>query len=265
MSTKGRVRGWLGVICGFTTLVVSIYAWSTMLSGDMPAELTPTVTVVSTATLVPVLPTSTWTIVPTETFTKTPRPPFPTYTPAVATPVVVEMSMWRCPDSVEGAAFMASENSSMFHEVECRHADTIEAEERICFAHKEAALAFDYLPCNEYEKHESVPSATVIPSMWTPTVAWTSTATIEPPFTPLPPPPFPTGTPTPLPPFPTPDDGTPVPPLPTVACDPAYPEVCIAPYPPDLNCKDVPYKNFVVLPSDPHGFDRDKDGWGCEK
>lgn len=48
-------------------------------------------------------------------------------------------------------------------------------------------------------------------------------------------------------------------------CDPSYPDVCISPYPPDLDCDDIPYKNFKVLPPDPHGFDRDKDGIGCEK
>jgi hypothetical protein len=48
-------------------------------------------------------------------------------------------------------------------------------------------------------------------------------------------------------------------------CDPAYPTVCIPPPPPDLDCKDIPYRNFKVLPPDPHRFDRDKDGIGCEK
>ncbi len=47
-------------------------------------------------------------------------------------------------------------------------------------------------------------------------------------------------------------------------CDPSYPGVCIAPAPPDLDCKDIPYKRFTVLPPDPHGFDRDGDGVGCE-
>jgi hypothetical protein len=49
------------------------------------------------------------------------------------------------------------------------------------------------------------------------------------------------------------------------SCDPSYPTVCIAPYPPDLNCKDIPYSNFQVFPPDPHGFDADSDGVGCEK
>lgn len=51
-----------------------------------------------------------------------------------------------------------------------------------------------------------------------------------------------------------------------VRCDPSYPDVCIAPYPPDLNCLDVkPLRNFRVLPPDPHGLDgNDHDGFGCE-
>jgi hypothetical protein len=47
-------------------------------------------------------------------------------------------------------------------------------------------------------------------------------------------------------------------------CDPAYPGVCIPPAPPDLDCADVPYRNFQVLSPDPHNFDRDADGLGCE-
>ena len=48
------------------------------------------------------------------------------------------------------------------------------------------------------------------------------------------------------------------------SCDPSYPDVCIAPYPPDLDCDEIAYVNFRVLQPDPHGFDRDKDGIGCE-
>jgi hypothetical protein len=46
-------------------------------------------------------------------------------------------------------------------------------------------------------------------------------------------------------------------------CDSSYPAVCIPLYPPDLNCDDIPKKNFDVLPPDRHGFDRDDD-IGCE-
>ena len=47
-------------------------------------------------------------------------------------------------------------------------------------------------------------------------------------------------------------------------CDPAYPEVCIAPGPPDLNCDDISFANFKVLWSDPHHLDADGNGIGCE-
>jgi hypothetical protein len=47
-------------------------------------------------------------------------------------------------------------------------------------------------------------------------------------------------------------------------CHPSYPGVCIPPPPPDLDCKDISYRRFQVLPPDPHNFDRDLDGIGCE-
>jgi micrococcal nuclease len=47
-------------------------------------------------------------------------------------------------------------------------------------------------------------------------------------------------------------------------CDPSYSGACIAPYPPDLDCGDVSATNFAVTGSDPHGFDGDRDGVGCE-
>jgi hypothetical protein len=47
-------------------------------------------------------------------------------------------------------------------------------------------------------------------------------------------------------------------------CDPSYPDFCIASPPPDLNCADISQKRFTVSGSDPHGFDRDNDGVGCE-
>ncbi len=51
---------------------------------------------------------------------------------------------------------------------------------------------------------------------------------------------------------------------PAANCDPSYPDVCIPPYPPDLDCGDISYRRFEVVGSDPHGFDRDGDGVGCE-
>ena len=54
------------------------------------------------------------------------------------------------------------------------------------------------------------------------------------------------------------------PPPPPGNCDPAYPDVCIPSPPPDLDCPEIPYRNFRVLPPDPHRFDGDGDGIGCE-
>jgi micrococcal nuclease len=47
-------------------------------------------------------------------------------------------------------------------------------------------------------------------------------------------------------------------------CDPSYPGVCIPPYPPDLDCGEISERRFTVIGSDPHGFDGDNDGIGCE-
>ena len=47
-------------------------------------------------------------------------------------------------------------------------------------------------------------------------------------------------------------------------CDPSYPTACIPPPPPDLDCGDVSYRRFTVLPPDPHHFDGDHNGLGCE-
>jgi len=51
---------------------------------------------------------------------------------------------------------------------------------------------------------------------------------------------------------------------PQTSCDPSYPGVCIPPYPPYLDCSEILYANFRVLQPDPHGFDGDEDGIGCE-
>lgn len=48
------------------------------------------------------------------------------------------------------------------------------------------------------------------------------------------------------------------------SCDPSYPSVCIPPPPPDLDCADVTFRRFTVLAPDPHQFDGDHDGVGCE-
>ncbi len=47
-------------------------------------------------------------------------------------------------------------------------------------------------------------------------------------------------------------------------CDPSYPGVCIPRYPPDLDCSQIPEHNFKVTGKDPHDFDGNHDGRGCE-
>jgi hypothetical protein len=60
----------------------------------------------------------------------------------------------------------------------------------------------------------------------------------------------------------------PPPPPPGGSCAASYPTVCIPPPPPDLNCADIPYKSFRVrwdvADPDPHHFDGNRDGVGCE-
>jgi micrococcal nuclease len=69
------------------------------------------------------------------------------------------------------------------------------------------------------------------------------------------------------PPAPAADGGPPAaeaPPPAGQGCDPSYPDVCIPRAPPDLDCGDVPARWFTVLPSDPHRFDGNGDGVGCD-
>ena len=47
-------------------------------------------------------------------------------------------------------------------------------------------------------------------------------------------------------------------------CEPAYPDFCVPPAPPDLDCGDIPGRRFTVLAPDPHGFDGDGNGVGCQ-
>jgi endonuclease YncB( thermonuclease family) len=53
-------------------------------------------------------------------------------------------------------------------------------------------------------------------------------------------------------------------------CDPHYPTVCMPPSPPDLDCADLSFRGFQVLHTptastpDPHSFDNNFDGIGCQ-
>jgi hypothetical protein len=60
----------------------------------------------------------------------------------------------------------------------------------------------------------------------------------------------------------------PPPPPPGGKCAASYPTVCIPPPPPDLDCGDIAFRNFPVrwdvADPDPHRFDGNRDGVGCE-
>lgn len=65
--------------------------------------------------------------------------------------------------------------------------------------------------------------------------------------------------------------GPPPPPPPPPSsgkCALSYPGVSIPPPPPDLNCPDIPFRNFRVrwdvANPDPHHFDSDRNGIGCQ-
>jgi hypothetical protein len=73
--------------------------------------------------------------------------------------------------------------------------------------------------------------------------------------------------PAPSDPAPAPVDPAPVPEEPAPApeqtgCDPNY-TGCVPNVPYDLDCGDIGF-SIQVIGGDPHGFDRDGDGWGCE-
>jgi Staphylococcal nuclease homologue len=50
-------------------------------------------------------------------------------------------------------------------------------------------------------------------------------------------------------------------------CDSSYPDFCVPPSPPDLDCSyvyDQGFRHITVLPPDPHDFDGNHDGVACE-
>jgi hypothetical protein len=60
---------------------------------------------------------------------------------------------------------------------------------------------------------------------------------------------------------------TEAPPEPEPECEPSYvPDLCIQRGLPDIDCDvfNPEFQPFPVLPPDPHGFDGDHDGIGCE-
>ena len=48
-------------------------------------------------------------------------------------------------------------------------------------------------------------------------------------------------------------------------CDPSYPTLCIPIGIGDLDCPDITARRFPVTGADPHRFDGDGNGIGCER
>jgi len=48
-------------------------------------------------------------------------------------------------------------------------------------------------------------------------------------------------------------------------CDPSYPGQCVPPFPPDLDCDQIQFANFLISGPDLHDLDGDGDGLGCER
>lgn len=69
-------------------------------------------------------------------------------------------------------------------------------------------------------------------------------------------------------PVPTPVSVTPLVPQPPSNCEPSYPDICIPIGSADLDCGEIQWRRFTVLWNvanpDPHRFDGDADGIGCE-
>ena len=68
----------------------------------------------------------------------------------------------------------------------------------------------------------------------------------------------------------TPDSTAPIdigqPPAPGENCDRvSYPDICVPTAPPYLTCLDIRERNFRVRAPDPHNFDPDGNGIGCEQ
>jgi LysM repeat protein len=52
---------------------------------------------------------------------------------------------------------------------------------------------------------------------------------------------------------------------PSSGCDRSYPDVCIPPAPPLLTCDQIDERNFRVVAPDPHNFDQNNNGFGCDE
>jgi hypothetical protein len=103
-----------------------------IVSGDLPTAAPPQPTEPPAPTDMPVPPT---------------EAPQPTASPAPPAGDYLAAGVWRCSNSVEGATYVGSAQSDKFHYISCHHAEKIDPGNRICFASREAAVNYGYVPC----------------------------------------------------------------------------------------------------------------------
>jgi hypothetical protein len=90
------------------------------------------------------------TLAPTGTALPADAATLPTAAAQVGPPPGAELladGVWKCPSDTTGAAYIGSSKSDRFHTLTCRSAQKIKDQNRICFAGREAAMAYGYVPC----------------------------------------------------------------------------------------------------------------------
>jgi len=120
-------------------------AWSVCQGDDCFSEVTVQIVSGDLPTAPPPQPTQP--PAPADTPVPPTEAPQPTAPPAPPAGDYLAPGVWRCPNSVEGAAYVGSAESDKFHYISCRHAENIEPGNRICFASREAAVNYGYVPC----------------------------------------------------------------------------------------------------------------------
>jgi len=120
-------------------------AWSVCQGDNCFSKVTVQIVCGDLATAAPPQPTQP--PAPADTPVPPTEVPQPTAPPAPPAGDYLAPGVWRCPSSVEGAAYVGSAESDKFHYIWCRHAEKIDPGNRICFASREAAVNYGYAPC----------------------------------------------------------------------------------------------------------------------
>ncbi len=71
-----------------------------------------------------------------------------TVTDQTALPKTDTVNHWHCPQTTENALFVGSDDRDKVHHLNCRHAQNIAPEHRLCFLNREAAIELGYSACD---------------------------------------------------------------------------------------------------------------------